>query len=77
MVGDLIVVLSWPKTSARLRELADGNDVDCSDTWTDEDVADARRMSAFDKREREEVDSASYRYRDLFQALGLRRRSPA
>jgi hypothetical protein len=46
-------VITW---TTRLRDLADGRSVDWSDTWTDEDLADARRasLSSFDEREREE-----------------------
>jgi len=47
-------VVTW---TTRLRDLADGRSVDWSDTWTDEDLADARRasLSTFDEREREEA----------------------
>ena len=46
-------VITW---TTRLRDFADGRSVDWSDTWTDEDLADARRasLSSFDEREREE-----------------------
>ena len=39
---------------AMLRELADGRSVDWSDTWTEEDFADAQRasLSGFEDRER-------------------------
>lgn len=47
-------VIAW---TTRLRDLAGGRTVDWSDTWTDEDLADARRasLSSFDEREREEA----------------------
>ena len=47
-------VIAW---TTRLRDLAGGRSVDWSDTWTDEDLADARRasLSSFDEREREEA----------------------
>ena len=47
-------VITW---TTRLRDLADGRSVDWSDTWTDEDLADARRasLSSFDERESEEA----------------------
>ena len=47
-------VIAW---TTRLRDLAGGRTVDWSDTWTDEDLADARRasLSSFDVREREEA----------------------
>jgi len=46
-------VITW---TTQLRDLAHGRSVDWSDTWTEEDLADARRasLSAFDDREREE-----------------------
>jgi len=46
-------VITW---TIRLRDLANGRSVDWSDTWTDEDLTDARRasLSSFDEREREE-----------------------
>ena len=46
-------MITW---ATRLRELADGRDVDWSATWSEEDVADAQRASCarFDEREREE-----------------------
>ena len=45
-------MITW---ATRLRELADGRDVDWSATWSEEDVADAQRASCarFDERERE------------------------
>jgi hypothetical protein len=47
-------VITW---TTRLRELSAGRDVDWSDTWTDEDLADAQRapLSGFDEQEREEA----------------------
>jgi hypothetical protein len=44
-------VIAW---TTMLRELADGRSVDWSDTWTEEDLADAQRasLSNFDERER-------------------------
>jgi len=44
-------VITW---TTRLRDLANGRNVDWSDTWTKEDLADARRasLSSFDERER-------------------------
>ena len=47
-------VVAW---TVRLRDLAAGKDVDWSDTWTKEDLADARRasLSSFDQMEREEL----------------------
>ena len=47
-------VIAW---TTRLRDLANGRSVDWSDTWTEEDLADARRasLSTFDEREREEI----------------------
>jgi hypothetical protein len=46
-------VITW---TIRLRDLANGNNVDWSDTWTSEDIADAQRasLSRFDETEREE-----------------------
>ena len=46
-------VITW---TTRLRDLANGKSVDWSDSWTEEDLADARRasLSTFDEREREE-----------------------
>ena len=45
-------VITW---TTRLRDLANGRCVEWSDTWTDADVADARRASLarFDESERE------------------------
>jgi hypothetical protein len=45
-------VITW---ATRLRDLATGRNVDWSATWTEEDLADARRssLSRFDERERE------------------------
>jgi hypothetical protein len=45
-------VITW---TTRLRDLANGRNVDWSDTWTKEDLADARRasLSSLDERERE------------------------
>ena len=47
-------VITW---TTRLRELSAGRHVDWSDTWTDEDLADAQRasLSGFDDQEREEA----------------------
>jgi hypothetical protein len=47
-------VITW---ATRLRELSAGRDVDWSDTWTDEDLADAQRASSsgFDELERERL----------------------
>jgi hypothetical protein len=47
-------VIAW---ATRLRDLANGGSVDWSDTWTEQDLADARRasLSVFDEREREEA----------------------
>jgi hypothetical protein len=46
-------VIAW---TTRLRDLADGRSLDWSDTWTEEDLADARHasLSSFDERERDE-----------------------
>jgi hypothetical protein len=46
-------VIIW---TTRLCDLADGRRVDWSDTWTEEDLEDARRasLSGFDERERED-----------------------
>ena len=46
-------VITW---TTRLRDLANGKNVDWSDTWTEEDLADVQRasLSRFDEREREE-----------------------
>jgi hypothetical protein len=46
-------VITW---ATRLRDLVDGKNVDWSDTWTEEDLADVQRasMSRFDRREHEE-----------------------
>ena len=46
-------VITW---TTRLRDLANGRNVDWSDTWSEEDLADAQRasLSNFDEREREE-----------------------
>jgi hypothetical protein len=43
-------VITWV---ARLRDLGNGASVDWSDTWTEEDLADARNasLSRFDDRE--------------------------
>jgi hypothetical protein len=43
-------MIAW---ATRLRELADGRNVDWSATWTDEDVADAQRAfcARFEERE--------------------------
>lgn len=45
-------VITW---TTRLRELAGGSSVAWSDTWTEEDLEDARRasLSGFDGRERD------------------------
>ena len=47
-------VITW---AAQLRDLANGRSVEWSDTWTEGDLADARRasLSAFDERERDEA----------------------
>ena len=47
-------VITW---TTRLRDLTNGRSVDWSDTWTEEDLADARCtcLSGFDEREREEA----------------------
>lgn len=47
-------VITW---TTRLRDLADGRSVNWADTWSDEDLADARRasLSSFDERERKEA----------------------
>ena len=47
-------MITW---ATRLRELSAGRDVDWSDTWTDEDLADAQRASwsGFDEPAREKV----------------------
>jgi hypothetical protein len=46
-------VITW---ATRLRDLANGTNVDWSATWTEEDLAEAQRasLSRFDEREREE-----------------------
>jgi hypothetical protein len=46
-------VITW---TTRLRDLANGKNVDWSDTWTEEDLVDVQRasLSRFDEREREE-----------------------
>lgn len=46
-------VITW---TTRLRDLANGNNVDWSDAWTNEDLADAQRasLSRFEEIEREE-----------------------
>jgi len=46
-------VITW---TTRLRDLANGDNVDWSDTWTNEDLADAQRasLSRFEEIEREE-----------------------
>jgi hypothetical protein len=46
-------VITW---TTRLRDLANGKNVDWSDTWTEEDLEDVRRasLSRFDERERKE-----------------------
>jgi hypothetical protein len=45
-------VITW---ATRLRDLANGKNVDWSATWTEEDLADAQRasLSSFDERERD------------------------
>jgi len=47
-------VIAW---TTRLRDLANGRTVDWSDTWTEEDLADARRasLSSFDEREHKQA----------------------
>ena len=47
-------VITW---ATRLRDLANGQSVDWSATWTEEDLADAQRasLSRFDERERQEL----------------------
>lgn len=47
-------VIAW---TTRLRELAGSRSVEWSDTWTEEDLQDARRasLSGFDERERDEA----------------------
>ncbi len=47
-------VFTW---DAHLRDLANGKNVDWSDTWSEEDLADVQRASlaAFDKPESEEL----------------------
>jgi hypothetical protein len=47
-------VFTW---ATRLRDLANGKNVDWSDTWTEEDLADVQRASlaGFDEREPEEL----------------------
>jgi hypothetical protein len=47
-------MITW---AVQLSDLAKGRNVDWSDTWTDEDVADARRASLhnFEKREPDQV----------------------
>ena len=47
-------VIAW---TTRLRDLASDRSVDWSDTWTEEDLADARRasLSTFDERECEKI----------------------
>ena len=44
-------VITWV---TRLRDLGNGRNLDWSDAWTDEDLADARAVSfsTFDERER-------------------------
>jgi hypothetical protein len=44
-------MIAW---ATRLRDLADGKDVDWSATWTEEDLADAQRASCarFEERDR-------------------------
>jgi hypothetical protein len=44
-------LIAW---ATRLRDIADGRDLDWSATWTDEDLADAQRasLSRFDERGR-------------------------
>jgi hypothetical protein len=46
-------VITW---TTRLRDLANGRNIDWSDTWTKEDLVDAQRasLSRFDEMEREE-----------------------
>jgi len=46
-------VIAW---TIQLRDLAGGRPVEWSDTWTEEDIADATRasLSRFDERERED-----------------------
>jgi hypothetical protein len=47
-------VITW---AARLRDLAAGGNIEWSDAWTEEDLADARRssLSRFEEIEREDV----------------------
>jgi hypothetical protein len=47
-------VITWV---TRLRDLGDGRSVDWSDTWTEEDLADARdaSLSRYDKREQRDA----------------------
>ena len=47
-------VIAW---TTRLRDLANGRSIEWSDTWTDEDLADARRasLSSFDEREHKQA----------------------
>lgn len=46
-------VITW---TTRLRDLANGKNIDWSDTWTKEDLVDVQRasLSRFDEMEREE-----------------------
>jgi hypothetical protein len=46
-------VVTW---TTQLRDLANGKNVEWSDTWTEEDLADVKgaSLSRFDEREREE-----------------------
>jgi hypothetical protein len=46
-------VITWV---TRLRDLGDGRSVDWSDTWTEEDLADARKASLSRHDEREQRD---------------------
>jgi hypothetical protein len=52
--GSLGTTLSW---TTQLRDLANGKNVDWSDTWTIEDLVDAQRasLSRFDDIDREEL----------------------
>jgi len=45
--------VSTPSEDEEIRDLAKGRNLDWSDTWTQEDLADAQRasISSFDERE--------------------------
>lgn len=47
-------VITW---TTQLSDLANGRNVEWSDTWTDEDIADVQRasLSVFEEHERDEI----------------------